>query len=320
MRLAFVINPYAGIGVKFRMKGSDTVKERPPIDSYSLNRAKEFLMNLDENIEVVSVSGTMGNDAFEASSSIKPIIIYSPKPPYSPEDTTNFVKEACRSCDLIVFVGGDGTARDVIKGNIIGKPVLGVPAGMKMYSSVFASSPESASELVNRLFNSGTINTEFAEIIDLDEDKFQKGEVNVQKYADAKIPKATEIIRDPKNLYPVQDVDMIANFIIDSMDDSYYIIGTGSTCKSILKLLGYNTNPLGVDLLRKGKLISQDVFSEDFKMLNDDIRVKLILTPTGGQGFILGRGNRQIEMGIINRIRKEDIIVISSQEKLDHLK
>lgn len=53
-----------------------------------------------------------------------------------------------RGIDLLVFVGGDGTARDVVEVLDREVPVLGIPSGVKMYSGIFAASPEAAAELV----------------------------------------------------------------------------------------------------------------------------------------------------------------------------
>lgn len=319
MEIAFVINPYAGMGLKYRMKGSDSIRKDSPPESYALTRAREFLMELDEGIELFTSTGTMGEEAFKYLPSLSFKKIIDPHPPYSADDTVNFARLASGFCDLIIFVGGDGTARDVVNGNTEGKPILGIPSGMKMYSSVFASSPESAARLVNRVYRSDEIKTAIAEVIDLDEALFQKGEMQMRKYADVVIPVGDEIVSDPKNVYASQDTELIADYVIDTMDDSYYIIGTGTTCKMILEKLGYETNPLAVYVLKGKKLIAEDIYAEDFIRVYNGGKVKLVISPTGGQGFLFGRGNRQLTIDLLKLVNKEDIIVLSSTQKINDL-
>ena len=320
MLFGFVINPYAGVGLNYRMKGSDSIKGVSITTAYSINRARAFLLDLEEGMKFYVPSGEMGENAIRETGKMSYEVITKPHAPFTPDDTIEFVKQASEKCDLIIFVGGDGTARDVVKGNVVDKPIIGIPAGMKMYSSVFASTPEAAASIINRIHRTGNMKLQKGEVIDLNEELFQKGTLDVKKYAEVSIPLANEVVRDPKNIYSSQDVDMIVEYILDNMDDSYYIVGTGTTCKMILQKLGFFTNPLGVDLIKDKKLIASDIYMDDIKKYYAGGRIKLILTPTGGQGYILGRGNRQITMDVLKLIKKEDIIVMASQEKVNDLK
>ena len=320
MLFGFVINPYAGLGINYRMKGSDSIKDVSVSTSYSIDRARSFLLDLEEGIRFYVPSGEMGENAIKERGNMVYDVITNPHPPFTRDDTIEFAMKASEICDLIIFVGGDGTARDIVNGNTEDKPIIGIPAGMKMYSSVFASTPEAAASIINRVHRTGNMKIQKGEVLDLNEELFQQGTLDVKKYAEAFIPLADEVVRDPKNVYSSQDTGMIAEYILDTMDDSYYIVGTGTTCKMILQKLGFFTNPLGVDLIKDKKLIASDIYPEDFKKYYEGGRVKLILTPTGGQGYILGRGNRQINMDILKFVKKEDLIVISSQQKANDLK
>ena len=320
MLFGFVINPYAGSGLNYRMKGSDSINDVNVNTTYSINRARSFLLDLEEGMKFYVPSGEMGENVIKETDKLLYEVITNPRPPFSCDDTIEFVKKVSAFCDLIIFVGGDGTARDVVNGNSEGKPIMGIPAGMKMYSSVFASTPEAAASIINRIYRTGDMKIQKGEVIDLNENMFQEGTLDVKKYAEVAIPLADEVVRDPKNVYVSQDADMIAEYILDIMDDSYYIVGTGTTCKMILQKLGFLTNPLGVDLIKDKKLIASDIYPEDINRYCTGGRIKLILTPTGGQGYILGRGNRQINMDLLKLVKKEDLIVIASPEKAHDLK
>ena len=68
--------------------------------------------------------------------------------------------EACaefvrNGVSLIVFCGGDGTARDVL--DAVGErfPIVGIPAGVKMHSGVFLNSPSGLGALLEHFITGG---------------------------------------------------------------------------------------------------------------------------------------------------------------------
>jgi len=101
----------------------------------------------------------------------------TPDPTETTADHTARVVEAFVAgddpVDLVLFVGGDGTATDVatvLERTGAEIPMLGVPAGVKVYSSVFAVSPEDAAAVAATFSR-----TERREVMDIDEDAYREG-------------------------------------------------------------------------------------------------------------------------------------------------
>ncbi|WP_171823343.1 NAD(+)/NADH kinase [Thermogymnomonas acidicola] len=224
-------------------------------------------------------------------------VIHSPPgSPTSARDTEEFCRKALEEdADIIVFVGGDGTARDVtgvVDRNI---PVLGVPAGMKMYSGgVFASSPEAAAAVLDSFGSSSQISLEEADVVDADEISMSRGgSLRLVNYGKALVPGSGGVVACPKfDMGGSPDSSDIVEYIIDNMRDGVaYVVGTGRTCKSLVRALGEETNEFGVDIVLGGRVVVRDATEE--RIFNEVSRREsvAILSPIGGQGgFILGRG------------------------------
>ncbi|MCL4341208.1 MAG: ATP-NAD kinase family protein [Candidatus Thermoplasmatota archaeon] len=317
MKVGMFINPVAGCGILLGLKGSDRLTYSMCPHPVSLELAVSFLKELkDSEIEFIIPSGVMGERAFKEAGMTNYSVIYTTGENTDSSDTLAFLKALKqKDPDMLVFFGGDGTARDVVDA-APSFPVLGVPAGSKMYSSVFAISVKAAVEVL-RDFKAGRI-TEISEaqVIDLNEDAYSSGRLETRMYGELFVPRSSRIVTESKAEYTDDYVEEAAEYIAEHMEkDTDYLIGPGTTCKRILAFLGLQGSLLGFDLVRNGKVLDMDM-TEDriYNTVND--ATKIIISPIGGQGFLLGRGNRQLSSRALRKINLSNIIIIASAEKL----
>jgi predicted polyphosphate/ATP-dependent NAD kinase len=334
MKLGFIVNPIAGMGGKVGLKGTDGVlkeaiaKGAKPV---APQRAVEFMQKLKENlherIEVLTCPGIMGTAEAKAASFQVQILPMKIERETSAEDTKKAVKLlAAVNVDLIVFVGGDGTAKDILdamKGN--GEvPVLGVPSGVKMYSGIFAVNPSDAVDVVLAFSKRQAEMTEF-EIMDADEKAIRSDTFAVKLYGFLKGPFVPLRIQGGKQVSPetVDEKDnqiAIARFVIEEMKpEAAYILGPGTTVKRITELLGIEKTVLGVDIYRKGRVILDVDERKILHEIEDWNNTWIVLSPIGHQGILLGRGNQQISPEIIKRVGKKRIIVVATRSKLQSI-
>lgn len=325
-RIGFLVNPIAGMGGPVGLKGTDGLAEeaiamgaRPR----AVERAKACLDLLSKERDAIlffTASGSMGESCLEECG-LDYKVVYSALPVTSSKDTIRtcqaFLDEGV---DLILFCGGDGTARDVA--GIAGStPILAIPAGVKMHSGVFAASPQAAADLVMRFLN-GELNLRDTEIVDVDEELYRAGILQTKLYALAKTPYLPVLVAERKRIYSsVQEdefKDQIALFASEFMQDgSAYIIGAGTTTSRIADVLGIKKTLLGVDVVQDGRLLIRDASEEELLGLLDKVKsVKIILSPIGAQGFIIGRGSQQISAALLRRVGLDNLIIISTPHKL----
>ncbi|MFX0100792.1 MAG: ATP-NAD kinase family protein [Candidatus Hodarchaeota archaeon] len=345
--LGLVVNPYAGMGGAVGLKGTDgeAVLDKAielGAKPQSSKRAINFLESLKparNRVKFKAPSGDMGEHCFNALKDIAyDIEIIEIKNVIqgkrtTREDTINFVKKIKNSVNLLIFVGGDGTARDVLEGIAADPrstvPVIGVPAGVKIHSSVFGINPQNTALLVLK-FLAGEIGTTEGEVMDIDEDAFRDGIVNSRLYGYLNIPYEPAFIQGTKVGSPVMasdadNKDRIANHVVRSMDlDTCYFIGPGSTTKPIFDKIGLEKTLLGVDAVCDGKLLGSDlnesgILSMIEKMKSQGKKIKLVLTVIGAQGFLFGRGNLQFSPRVIRQIGIENILVIMTRHKFTTL-
>ncbi len=289
-----------------------------------------------ENILFLTASGEMGEGALNECCLRFSIVYKAPKQSSSVD--TKFTCKAFleQGVDLILFCGGDGTARDVasVSGSI---PMLGIPAGVKMHSGVFAISPEAASELCLGYLR-GELKTRETEIVDVDEELYRGGELQTKLYSTAMTPYKPVLVQERKRIYSSgseeEFKDQIALFAKEFMrDGSVYILGAGTTTARIADELGLEKTLLGVDVIQDGHLILKDASEQDLLRLLDleknthnaknveNVKnVKIIVSPIGAQGFILGRGSQQISAKVLQRVGVENLIIVSTPHKLAELK
>jgi len=264
----------------------------------------------------------MGGDAMQKAGITRFTVEYC-----IPEKTTaDDTKNACRKflaagVEMIVFCGGDGTARDVF--DVIGTrvPVLGIPAGVKMYSGVFAISPQSAAELLQQ---SGTIPLRDTEVVDVDEGAYRDGALRTTLYGYAKTPYIMEMVAGSKQVFEQPDEERakveIAEFIaevIDGTPDKLTLLGPGTTTEKIAEVLGIKKTLLGFDAIRGRALVGADLNEKSIlALIKDEKKSRLIISIIGAQGFVLGRGTQQISPAVIRKIGIDNIIVVATPYKL----
>jgi predicted polyphosphate/ATP-dependent NAD kinase len=324
-RVGFLINPVAGMGGAVGLKGTDgNVEEarRLGASPQAGNRAHIPLVLLANKagISFLTCSGRMGEEALVKAGVQDFQVVYHCHGESSAKDTRN-AAEAFKSAgvDLVLFCGGDGTARNIF--DTVGRdlPILGIPAGVKMYSAVFAIDPATAAELVTGY---GAQSLRDSEIMDVDEEAYRAGELKTSLYGIARTPVLPGKVQLSKHVYEEGDEGRakgeIARFIHEIMiPDVLYVLGAGTTTEAISRDIGVNKTLLGVDAIKNGILVALDLNEKTlWNLLLPGVEAKIIMSPIGAQGFILGRGNQQVSARIVRRVGLENIIVVATPHKL----
>jgi predicted polyphosphate/ATP-dependent NAD kinase len=330
-KLGLIVNPIAGMGGRVGLKGSDgeeILKRARELgaEPESPRRAVDALKSLirsKENIELITYPYEMGEDEAR-DCGFSPIVTGSIKRgETTSRDTINAAKELLgREVDLLLFAGGDGTARDIF--NVIGDkiPALGIPSGVKIHSAVFATSPRNAGELaVIYLGNeSSAIPLLEAEVMDIDEQSYRENRLSARLYGYLKIPYKKRMMQSAKAggcAGEQEFIDAIAYDVITNMEDEcLYIIGTGTTTRAIMEKLGLRNTLLGVDVVYNKKLIGLDLNESQLLEMIEGKKAKIVVGVIGRQGYLFGRGNQQISAEVIKKVGKENIIVIATMEKI----
>ncbi|QLD85195.1 ATP-NAD kinase family protein [Natronomonas halophila] len=322
-RIGLVVNPIAGMGGRVGLKGTDNKVEearRRGAEPRAPSRGQQALEHLREQpteVEIYTYGGVMGEDEAVAAG-FSPTVVGHPEGGDEKDTASADTSEAVRrlveeDVDLILFVGGDGTAVDVaetLDELDDDTPILGVPGGVKVYSSVFAVTPRAAGRIAATFDR-----TETREVNDIDEDAYRGGDVTTELKALAEVPVGDEI-QSSKQIGG-GTIEALAEAVAGDIGDEggTYILGPGSTVDAVKTELGFNGSPLGVDVWRDHEVLARDAGESDI-LANLGERNVIVVSPIGGQGFIFGRGNDQISPDVI---RQSEVEVIASKQKLDDI-
>lgn len=338
LRIGLVINPVAGIGGPAGFKGSDHVglinqARKAGADLRSPARALRCLSLLSQQyldaVSVITYPAQMGEEVSRDCGFTTQVL--SPGQPFDVNTTTASDTIAAVQgfmgvgVDLILFVGGDGTARDICSAVGENVPVLGIPAGVKMHSGVFALSPESAFEVIQKMILGELVDLQAQEVRDIDEDTLRQGVVNSRYFGDMQVPRDGEFVQQVKQSgVEVEELvllDISAELIERLQPDTLYLVGAGTTPAAFMQQLHLPNTLLGVDVVRNDELIHRDVNAPELEQLLADHEgdVIAILSITGNQGSLIGRGNQQLSPKVLRRIGKGGVWVVATKTKIKSL-
>ncbi len=337
--IGFVINPISGMGGTVGLKGTDgehilhqarelgALPQVQPRASEFLNKLKSF----NNDSVIIAAPGIMGEDACKSSNIQHEVIPLSVFPhklilyQTSHEDTKKAVQYfQKKKVALIIFLGGDGTARDIYEAIGQSIPCLGIPAGVKIHSPVFSVNPSTGAELTVEFLN-GTATLLKSEVVDINEEAFRENRIETKLYGYLLSPHLPLLVQGMKQATPLTDMEhdnqkAIAKSIIEQMNtETYYILGPGTTVQMIATILNLPKSLLGFDIIKNKKLVASDVNEAQILQIIDNDPTELILSPIGRQGFVFGRGNLQITSKVLNKIKKEQINILCSLSKLSSL-
>ncbi len=336
-RIGFLINPIAGMGGTVGLKGTDDVVDeaRSRGATPSAHRRAEAMLaalrtplenraTSAADISWLTCSAAMGADVLAKAGFDRASVVYESPGATNRHDTETAVRKLMQAgVDLILFCGGDGTARDVA--NLVERrlPILGIPAGVKMYSGVFGITPERTADILLGYLE-GRLDTAEVDILDLDEERYRQGEWVVRLYATALTPFEPTLVQAAKMLITSEgDADAKAEIAealqkeIEAHPNILYLLGPGSTLRALGDQLGIESTLLGVDAAKAGRLVGKDLNEHQLlDLFAQHPDRALIVSPIGAQGFVLGRGNRQLSPEVVRQIGVENIVVAATPAKL----
>ena len=330
--LGLIVNPIAGMGGSVGLKGTDTAAilseaRARGAEPQAAKRAAvvvEALAASRPGLELLAAPGEMG-EGIVKDAGLSPSVVGAPAEGETGAAETRAVAEAMADAGarLIVFAGGDGTARDMAAALGDRVPVIGVPAGVKMHSAVYATSPRAAADLALRALTHD-IDARPREVMDIDEEAFRAGAVSAKLYDYLPVPYAPDLTQNVKAGGVSSDraaLSGIAAEIAGRMEARrLYILGPGTTTRAIADALGLPKTLLGVDLVRDGAVIATDASEEAIlRALAESPSGGIVVTPIGGQGHFLGRGNQQIGARVVRAVGLDRLLVAATPEKLASL-
>ncbi len=349
-KIGLIINPVAGMGGSVGLKGTDHVVEEalrrgavPGSEKRAETALRELLPYKDELL-ICTGAGHMGGELAQRMGFRTEVLPAGTDTgaAKTPADTDILAASAfCfatagsdtialgkrllnEQADLLLFAGGDGTARDIYQAVGTELVCVGIPAGVKIHSPVYAKNPGAAGKLA-AMWMSGRIKRyEEKEVLDIDEDAYRSGHINTALYGYLKIPAERALTQNRKAPTPLSDeaaIESIAYEVTDHMEpDVVYLVGAGTTTRGVMKKLGLPNTLIGVDVVENGKVLENDAYGERILSHIRGKRAKLILTVTGGQGFLFGRGNQQLTPEVIRTVGKENLIILATSSKLAELR
>lgn len=341
-KLGLVINPIAGIGGSVALKGSDGMVMHAlalgakPLANARTKLALEILLPYQDDIVIYTANDQMGEQcARELGFSVEVLYQAEHKQTNSADSQQAAQALLSQGVDIILFAGGDGTARDIA--NVVASddndyqqvPVLGIPAGCKIHSGVYAITPKAAGRIIELMVTKELVTLTTGDVMDIDESLFRQGIVKAKRYSEMKIPSELRYVQAVKSGGKESDEfvlqDIAANIIeeMNDYDDRQFIIGSGSTTAFLMAELNLVNTLLGVDIITEQSLTAADVTeAELFRAITAYQGIsKLVITLIGGQGHVFGRGNQQLSPRVIRAILaqpggRENIIIIATKAKL----
>jgi predicted polyphosphate/ATP-dependent NAD kinase len=328
-RAGLIVNPVAGIGGRYALKGSDDTDAvarivalgARPVAAVRAERALRVLRAMAPEAELLAPAGAMGADAAERAGCSVSLLDHRPGESTSAADTKQAAAELLGlGVDLVVFAGGDGTARDVV--DVVGSavPVLGIPSGVKMRSGVFGTTPEAAGDAAGRyLASPARWPLADAEVLDAGD-----GGLESDLFALARVPSVPGRLQHGKSSRAAS-YDAALSALCDDIarelePGRLYLFGPGTTTGRVMQALGLEPSMLGVDAVRDGALAGADLAEAGIlELLSDGVEATIVLGVIGGQGFLLGRGNQQISSSVVRRVGAGNVMIVAAGDKVSAL-
>ncbi|MGD8540204.1 MAG: ATP-NAD kinase family protein [Candidatus Aminicenantes bacterium] len=331
-KLGLIVNPIAGMGGRVGLKGTDgpeilkkaiALGAKPVTHRRTVETLKS-LAPLKDSINLLTCPRKMGEDAAVESGFVPQIIDGISLTSTTSKDTLEAARAMQeRGVDLLLFAGGDGTARDVYEAIGNSSVALGIPTGVKVHSAVFALNPHAAGDLCKLYLQGKAKMVREAEVMDINEKDFRKGILSARLYGYLKIPFRSRYVQRLKSGSAPNErysQEAIAAAVVESMRDTHhYIIGPGTTTRSIMEKLGLDCSLLGIDIVFQKRLVGKDLNEKEILDLIKGKPSMLVLTPIGGQGYLLGRGNQQLSPEVISHVGKDNIIIVATPNKINSL-
>ena len=332
LTLGLIINPLAGIGGSVGLKGSDgpeVVKEAflRGAECKSSARAKlalDVLAEIKDQVTIITCPQSMGENLVAEMGFDYQVLDNISTKSTSADDTCQAAQQLLdKKVDIILFAGGDGTARDICSVVADTIPVLGIPAGVKIHSAVYAVTPRAAGEVIAQLANGQLIDVKAHDVRDIDEEAFRNNIVRAKLYGEMRVPQAGQFIQSVKQGgVEVEELvlqDIAADIVQNMEDDVLYLIGSGKTTLAIMDELQLDNTLLGIDAIMNHQLLQADVSEADILGYLDQYSCQAVISIIGGQGHIIGRGNQQLSAKVLTRLGKENLNVISTKAKITAL-
>lgn len=330
--VGLIVNPVAGMGGKVGLKGSDgpevlrLARElgATPEAPRRVGQALAAFSRSRTPLEWITCPGAMGEDSCRRAG-LDPLILGSTKGRETTwEDTERAARQlSAREVDLLLFAGGDGTARNVCRAVGSRLVTLGIPAGVKIHSAVYAVTPRDAGEVARGFLDGGLRSVREGEVMDIDEESYRRGVVEARLYGYLRVPVEDRYVQRMKTGGVVSEAQALAGMaeeIVGCMRESeVFVIGPGTTTRAITERLGLPGTLLGVDVVCNRRLVGRDVSERRLLELTEGRRVRIVITVIGGQGYILGRGNQQISPTLLRQAGKQGLRVVATKEKLASL-
>ena len=353
MRIGIVVNPDAGLGGKLGFKGSDgraaearaagaedragprmlqCLTHLQTLTASSLNRNQTSLT-------FVAWQGRMGSTwvpEIQSAQTVGTEWVGQTPDSTSAEDTSNLVNALLDAkVDALLYAGGDGTTRDIVKAlehrgeAAQATPLIGVPGGVKMHSGCFATTPKAAAEVVLS-FALGDLRTAITEVMDLDEVVYQEGVWKVRMYGEAWTPSSPRFMQGAKEqverVSEDDSIEGLANHIaslLQDEDDLMVVWGSGGTLRRMGEHLNQSLTLLGIDI-QHGESLHTDLNETELIRIigghvdNDGQQrpLLLLLSPMGGQGFLIGRGNLQLSPSVLRLVGHTNLLGVATPSKL----
>ncbi len=331
-KLGLIINPVAGIGGRVGLKGSDGLDMfarakklgAVPESSARAVEALKILLPIENRFEIVTYPHEMGEDeAIQAG--FRPMVMGNIVTGATTPNDTHAAALSMRQAgvDLLLFCGGDGTAKDIHDAIGDSMTVLGIPAGVKIHSGVYAKTPRDAGWATRRFLEDKSTGVCNAEVMDIDEDAVRMGHIaarchgylrvlddrrHIQVAKSGAAPSVSESLRS-----------IVAGVTEEMAEERLYVMGPGTTVGAVMDELEIPNTLLGIDVVQNKMSVSSDVTESELLGLLHGRPATIIVTVISNQGYILGRGNQPISPAVVRKVGKEQIIVIALPQKLASL-